>query len=926
MRLRDLRLRVRALVSPRRVEQELDEELAFHIERETHQHIANGLSPADARTRALARFGSVPLAADQCRDARGVSLVSDLTRDIVYAFRTFHRAPLAALTIVATVGLGLGLVTAVFIIYNTILFRVDAVRNPGELFAVEQRRALSTEQVPLTLSDYEAMRRELSSRRETSVFTDAVAMMSGANVATRTRIDGRAAVGVLVSGNWFRVLGVQAALGRSLTPEDDDPTAGRPVIALSDAGWRRLFDADPGVIGRRVVINGAPFEVVGVMPDDFRGLGLTTPAFWAPLAAAGQLRDEFAGRDATMAVDVIGRLKPGMSPEAAASALGAWASARISAPTASNAAESRVVVTLQPRQGTEPADALEALMAFAPLFFAFGLILLIGCANVTNLLLARSLARQREIGVRLSLGASRGRIIQQLLTESLLLSCGAAACGLVVSRMTLEGLLAAAITLPPPELIEAIGLLNLTVPAPDWRVVVFVLAAATMSAVVFGLAPALQATRLDLVRTMRGDVTKDARPGRARQALISLQVGASALLLICAVIFLRGALGTATKQPAVRTSDTLRVSVANEPRRTALLQAVRADPSVTVVSASSTPTEAAIETIEMGTSNRTSVLQLAVSSEYFNVLGIDIVRGRGFTPAERSPDAGVVVVSESVARRLWPDGDGIGQTLRVESRPPASQGGGSLPSRMMTVIGIARDPLREGGISYLDTFRGIYLPASPETPGTWLMLRVRGNPDRVREALLERLTRVDPALSNIVTLQAISSLQTYVLQIGFWLTVILGALALALTVSGLFSVLSYIVEQQAKDIGVRMALGAASKDVIQLVLFQSLRPVGIGLVAGGGLAAALAIVLLTRPAAAELADWVQVLDPAAYGASVLTIVLSCALAVSVPALRAARIDPIATLRKDSSGFQCSVANRYISDGLGSAVPRVARQG
>jgi len=885
MTVRDLLLRLRALVAPRRVEQELDEELAFHIEREMHKHIANGLSPADARSRAVSRFGSVPLAADQCRDARGISLLSDLTRDIVYAFRTFHRAPLAALTIVATVALGLGLVTAVFTIYNMILFRADAVRNPEELFAVEQRRALSAERMPLTRADYEAL------RRETSVFSNAMAMASGADVATLTRIEARSAVGVLVSGNFFRELGVRAALGRPLTPEDDERFNGRPVIVLSHAGWSTLFDADQGVIGRRVDINWAPVEIVGVMPESFRGLSITAPAYWAPLAIAGQFRDVYAGREETTAIEVIGRLKPELSPEAAAAALGVWASAR----NGSSAADSRVTVTLTPRQGTLPDTALEVLLAFSPLFFVFGLILMIGCANVANLLLARSLSRQREIGVRLSLGASRVRIIRQLLTESLLLSCAAAAGGLVVSRLILEGVLTAAITLPPPQMIEAIGLLNLTVPPPDWRVVLFVAAIASISAVVFGLAPALQATRLDLVRTMRGEVIKDARPGRARHALISLQVGASALLLICAGIFLRGALASSTKPPKIRMSDTVRLSVANEPRRLAVLQALTADSLVAVVAASSPPMEAAIEA---STSRRQSVQQLAVSSDYFDVLGIDIVRGRGFTPAERSADTGVVVVSETIARTLWPSGDGVGQQMRVESRRPRSEGQGWLASRTMTVIGVARDPGRESGMSYLETFRGIYLPASPETPGTWLMLRIRGNPDRARTALLDRLTRIDPGISNIITLQALGSLQTYVLRIGFWLSVVLGVLALVLTASGLFSVLSYVVEQQAKDIGVRMALGAAGREVVRFVLSQSLRPVGIGLIAGAGLAAALAILLLTLPGAAEIADWVHVLDPAAYGAGIVTILLSCALAVSIPALRAARIDPIATLRKD----------------------------
>jgi ABC-type lipoprotein release transport system permease subunit len=211
-------------------------------------------------------------------------------------------------------------------------------------------------------------------------------------------------------------------------------------------------------------------------------------------------------------------------------------------------------------------------------------------------------------------------------------------------------------------------------------------------------------------------------------------------------------------------------------------------------------------------------------------------------------------------------------------------------SRTLTVVGVVRNPGRESG--------GVYLPATPETPETALFLRVRGNPEQARQVLLERLSSIDPGLSNIMTLRTMTGMQTYMLQLGFWVTVVLGGLALVLTVSGLFSVLSYVVEQQAKEIGVRMALGAATKHVAGLVLSQSLRPVGIGLLGGGGLAAAVAIVLLATPAASEIGSDINVLDPVAYAASLLVILSACVLAVSVPALRAARIDPIATLRKD----------------------------
>jgi hypothetical protein len=280
---------------------------------------------------------------------------------------------------------------------------------------------------------------------------------------------------------------------------------------------------------------------------------------------------------------------------------------------------------------------------------------------------------------------------------------------------------------------------------------------------------------------------------------------------------------------------------------------------------------------------------VAVSPEYFDVLGIDVVSGRSFTQAERAPEAGVVVVHETLARQLWPNRSALGQVMRLDAASSASPGRPSLPSGVFTVVGVARDV--QGGNN------GAYLPTSPESPGIWLFARVHGDPDQARLALLERLSWVDPGLE-ILTLRSMARTQTYLLGFAFWVALFLGGLGLLLTVTGLFSVLSYIVEQQAKEIGVRMALGATTKNVVGLVLSQSLRPVGIGLAAGGGLAAALAIVLMATGAASEIGDSVRVFDPLAYAASLLIIVTACLLAIAVPALRAARIDPIATLRND----------------------------
>lgn len=866
------------LAHRRQKEVELQEELQFHLDEEAEERLAKGLSADEARRAARKDLGNLGIVREDTRAAWSWVLLEQLIQDIRYASRTFRLAPLSTLTIVLTIALGLGLITAVFATYNAFAFHADAVQRADELFGVAAKRMSGPDEgeadLPLSRLDYEAL------RHDTNVFVD-VAAMRGPEM---TRVDGRSAASMLVSGNFFQMLGVDAAIGRPFA-SDDEQASGEWVIVLSHAGWRKLFASDPAVLGRRALINGTPCTIVGVMPDGFRGLALTPPDYWAPLAFAAQLGNDAAAKERA-AVDVVGRLKSGILPGSAAAALHSWVSTRSDLQTLP---VRPIRVTLTPRNGLLSDDAAKALLiAISPLCFAFGLILLIGCANVANLLLARGIARQREIGIRLSLGASRQRIVRQLLTESLMVSLASCVLGLVVADLFLHGALFAVITTLPPEVAQFVSQSNVSVPVREWRVVTFVVLGAIVATAWFALVPALHSTRLDLVRTMRGEVTKDARPGRARYALITVQVCASALLAISAGIFLRSALAAATQQSGVNVSDTVRVSLANESSRAAVLRVLSASPLITTISASSAPLRGIAD-------GRLQVGHLAVSPDYFDVLGLSLVSGRNFTSAERSAAASVAIVSEALARQLWPNEDGVGQQVRFEGRR-SIRGVPAPPSHALTVVGIVRDPARMAGFSYLDTFRGVYVPSTPETPGTSLMLRVRDNPDQARVALLERLTAIDPALTNITTLRTIAGMQTYVLRGAFWLTVVLGGLALVLTASGLFGVLSYVVQQQSKEIGVRMALGATTKDVAQLVLSQSIRPVGIGLVAGSALTAAVAVLLMALPEATEISGWIRVFDPVAYALGALLILASCALAVSGPTLNAARIDPIVTLR------------------------------
>ena len=707
-----------------------------------------------------------------------------------------------------------------------------------------------------------------------------------------------------MTGNFFHVLGVSAARGRALTPSDDGP-GGNQAIVLSHRSWSQHFASDPGVLGRMVQVNGVAFQVVGVMPETFRGLEVAAPDFWAPLSRLGQFRRIREGGEDSVGVGIVGRLKPGLSRGQALAELLAWDSRRAVEGSIERPAASLV---LEPRQGTVPLST-DVMLVFTPLFFAFGLILMIGCANVANLLLARAVARQREIGIRLALGASRRRIISQLLTESLLLALTSAALAFGISRLVL----ATAVYSLTSTWAPALGDIRVEAPPADWRVALFLVAGAMVSTIFFALVPALQATRLELVRAIRGEVVHDARPSRARNVLVALQVTASVLLLVCSAVFLRSAWAAATIDPGIRTTDTVFADILNEEMRRAVLEAVRSEPTVASVAASwpgglggraafaeaSADKSAPKAAFADGASGKSPVAYKFVSPEYFSILGIDVVRGRGFAQAERSASVAVAVVSESVARQLWPGVDALGQVLRLEpdlESFPQQPDEPALLSRTFDVVGIARDV---PGFALLSVNEAVvYVPISPEAAKTSLAMRAHGDPERARVALVERFTAIDPYVAEVLTLQLIVRMATYFLQIAFWLTLVLGALALLLTLSGLFSVLSYLVEQRTREIGVRMALGATSRNIGTLVLSQLARPVGIGLILGGGLTAALGAGLLATPAAELIGSVVRLFDPVAYTASLLCIVTACVCAALIPALRAGRIDPASTLRQD----------------------------
>jgi MacB-like periplasmic core domain/FtsX-like permease family len=392
---------------------------------------------------------------------------------------------------------------------------------------------------------------------------------------------------------------------------------------------------------------------------------------------------------------------------------------------------------------------------------------------------------------------------------------------------------------------------------------------------------------------------RDARPGRARNFLLGLQVSASALLLICASVFLKSAFTAATWNPGMRTSDTLVVQIPNEAKRNAIVDAITAEPTIAAVAASWPDLMPPQVTAESG-DVKTRVAYRFVSPEYFSVLDIPVVRGRTFMAAERSASASVAIISEAAARTMWPNADPLGQIIRLDPDTTSEQSradGLFLKSQAFMVAGVAGDV---AGLRIAPFNKAaVYLPTSAAMPKTSLVVRARGNPEVARQTLVNRLAAIDPDMSRqLVTLRTWARIETFFLQIVFWVTIVLGGLALTLTLSGLFSVLSYLVEQRTREIGVRMALGATSRTVRRFVLSQSMRPVAVGLLIGGGSAAGIAALLVATPAAAGIGDVVHLFDPVAYAASLLIIVAACLGAASIPATRAARLDPSRTLRQE----------------------------
>jgi predicted permease len=848
----------------RKRDRELEEELRAHREMAEDELRRVGTPEGDIKFAAQRALGNVTTALEDSRAVWNFQWLESTMQDVRYALRGFFRAPAFVLTVVGTIGLALGLNTALFTLFNAYVLRPLAVRDPYSLYQFTWI-AKNGDWHEFYLKDFEEF------RRRNPAFSDALLYRT-----VMTRTDGRQMVGQVISSNSFAMLGTEAELGRTLLPGDDR------TLVLSDTAWKTKFAGDAGILGKKLDILGDSYEVVGVARPEFNGVMFASVDYWIPPITTGPQASE-TGR-------VIGRLKPNMTLEQARAALEVW-----SRQATADLPESRRATGVHLISAATSISINEGgfLAIVAPIGVAFGLVLLIACANVANLMLARAMARQREIGVRLSLGAGRVRLVRQLLTESLLLSVPAALAGIAISQATVHYTQRLLLGTAPPTYMQIFRLVPLEA---DFRVFLFVFAAAVGSTLLFGLAPAIQATRPGLMYATRGDFSADVRPARLRSALVVSQVTVCVLLLTCSGVLLRTGLKLQASDVRLAVDGVLDVHSNEAVIDSKLVDRLRQEPWVeSAAIAWRAPLYGPWRTIPVSPSAQGQLVGAGydfVSPEYFDVFRIPLVRGRNFTAEESRSEAAVAIVSEATAARLWPGHDALGESFRIEPSRSTSKWVKQPGYHAARVIGVAKDMVSGFIWEGIDT-TCIYFPTGPQgAKNMSLLVRPKENPAVARRALDTATSGVSSEVSFIVPMDEAVAVQIYPFRASSWVGSALGALALALSLSGIYGVLSYLVSQRTKEIGIRMALGASTSSVVRIVLSQSMKLAVIGIVIGATLALG-----VSRLFASELQN-VNTFDALAYLGSI-TIALLAALAASyVPSKRAASVDPVTALRCD----------------------------
>ena len=829
-----------------------------------------------------------------------------LLHDLRYAFRIFRASPGFAAVAILSLALGIGANTSIFSVVNAALLRPLPVTQPERLVFVfngTQARPYSTSSF-LDYVDY---------RDKNEVFDD-VLTYSSITVSARSEDQTELLTGSIVSGNFFDALGVRAALGRTFLPDEDRTPNTMPVAVISHGLWERRFGSNPSVIGQELTLNGHAFTIVGVTPPEFHGAEvLETNDIYVPMMMQAVVRPPRGGFSGDMNPDllqrrgprwlrIIGRLKPGVSIEQAQASMTTLAAGLEQTYPETNR---ETIATLFPVNKVDP-QAYTQLVSVAGLLLAVvAIVLLIACANVANLLLARAAGRRREIAVRLALGASRARLVRQLLTESVLLSLAGGVGGLLLAMWTIDVLK----TATPPD-----GIFSFTLDYNmDGRVLAFTFLLSLATGMIFGLAPALQASRPDLVPALKDEASAAAQGRRRfslRNLLVVAQVAFSLVLLIGAGLFLRSLNNAQAIDPGFDANKILNAQLnINLLRYTKtqgqefyrqIVERIESLPGVESASMarivpmsgggrlSSLHIEGRQSPDRVGRTEGTgledtpdTVNTNVVGLKYFQTMGIPLLRGRDFGAQDREGAPLTVIVNEAFAKRYFDGEEAIGRRIGFRgAQGPWSE-----------IIGVARDSKYRtiGEVPRPTAF--VALAQNHET-GMALHVRTAGDPISVAGAVRREVQALDQNLpvTNLQSMSDVLSSSLFAARMGALLLAIFGSLALVLAAVGLYGVMSYTVARRTREIGIRMALGARTGNVLRLVLKEGMALVGGGVVAGLGVAAA-----VTRLLTSFLYG-ISPLDVVTFAAIPLVLGFVALLATYLPARRATKVDPMIALR------------------------------
>jgi predicted permease len=875
-----LRARLRALFRRESVLQDIEEELRIHVEMETERNTERGMPPDEAQAAARKSFGQLSRNTELSYDIRGGGWLETLWQDLRYGARMLRKQPGFSLIAVLTLALGIGANTAIFSVVNAVLIKPLLYPHSDLLVQIWQTNPRANRwgewiSYP-AFDDY---------RRQNRVFEDI-----GAYRTWFWNITGgdhpEALRGALVTSNLFSVLGVQPMLGRSFLPEEEQPGRNQVVI-LSYGFWQRRFGSDPALIGKTVTIDGLNHTVVGIMPPGF-DLPYNVPSavfasdVWIPLGAHPEREDRGSPN-----YRVLARLKPGITIQQAQANIEAIARG-LAEQYPENREMGATVVGLQQHLVKEARSTLLLLLG------AVGFVLLIACANVANLQLARTTARQKEAAIRLALGASRLQLIRQLLTESLLLALLGGAAGLLLAVWGVEFL----VRLDP----DIPRLQDISI---DPRVISFTLVLSLATGVIFGLAPAFHGSRIDLNETLKESGIRapaGSSRGRTRNLLVITEMALALMLLISAGLFIQSFRRLQKVDPGFNPRGVLTASIMlppekyAEPRRQAaffkeLTARIEALPGVEAAGiASSVPltgtNNAGYFSIEGRPQRRPGdpfieAEHPRITPDYFRAMGIPVLRGRSFNWADNENSPEVAVVSEALVQLYWPNEDPIGKRLSINDNV------------WRQIVGVVKDVKHDGLAKQPRPV--IYVPLLQyPLPFTTLAVRTHTDPSSLSPAIRRAVTAVDSEqpIFRINTMERFISDSVSDSRFQTQLLTVFAVVALALAAVGIYGVVGYSVNQRTHEIGIRLALGARQRDVLKMVVKQ-----GMGLATTGvviGLAGAFALTRLMK----DFLFGVNASDPLTFGVIALILTLIALLACYFPARRATKVDPLVALRHE----------------------------